>query len=167
MQQYWARGHRQVAVLRLRSGFTLVELLVVIVILAILAAIVVFAVQNMTTQSAVASCQSDFNTVETATETFKAQTGAYPGGAYSSGITPMPATGTAPRDQLGILDLLGTATTETGAVGPWLKDYPYNNDHYQIEVSTDGKGTVSVWGTGASPSQIGSADTETDCTNVK
>ena len=38
------------------GGFTLIELLIVIVILSILAAIVVFAVQNLTSQSAIASC---------------------------------------------------------------------------------------------------------------
>src|SRR3974390_1666336 len=61
------------------QGFTLIELLIVIVILGILAAIVVFAVQNLTGQSAAASCQSQYKTVETAVEAYKAQIGAYPG----------------------------------------------------------------------------------------
>src|SRR5262245_21559667 len=59
------------------GGFTLIELLIVIVILGILAAIVVFAVQNLTSQSAKASCGSDYKTVETAMETYKAQVGHY------------------------------------------------------------------------------------------
>src|ERR1700722_20092449 len=63
------------------GGFTLIELLIVIVILGILAAIVVFAVQNLTSSSSQASCRSDYKTVETALETYKAQRGAYPGPA--------------------------------------------------------------------------------------
>jgi general secretion pathway protein G len=60
------------------GGFTLIELLIVIVILGILAAIVVFAVQNLTGQSASAACKTDVKTVESAAEVYKAQTGAYP-----------------------------------------------------------------------------------------
>ena len=57
------------------GGFTLIELLIVIVILGILAAIVVFAVQNLTSSSSQASCGSDYKTVETAVEAFRAQIG--------------------------------------------------------------------------------------------
>jgi general secretion pathway protein G len=60
------------------SGFTLIELLIVVVILGILAAIVVFAVQNFTGTSAQASCKTDYRSVETAAEAYKANTGAYP-----------------------------------------------------------------------------------------
>lgn len=63
------------------GGFTLIELLIVIVILGILAAIVVFAVQNLAGQSAQASCKSDFKTVESATELYKTQMGQYPSGS--------------------------------------------------------------------------------------
>jgi prepilin-type N-terminal cleavage/methylation domain-containing protein len=60
------------------GGFTLIELLIVIVVLGILAAIVVFAVQNLTGTSAQASCKTDYKSVETAAEAYKAQTSAYP-----------------------------------------------------------------------------------------
>ena len=77
------------------KGFTLIELLIVIVILGILAAIVVFAVQNLTGQSATAACGSDFKTVETVTEAYKAQLLVYPGNALAAGYTANPsATGT-------------------------------------------------------------------------
>ncbi len=61
------------------GGFTLIELLIVIVILGILAAIVVFAVQNLSGQSSQAACGSDYKTVETAAEGYKAQIGVLPG----------------------------------------------------------------------------------------
>jgi general secretion pathway protein G len=55
------------------GGFTLIELLIVVVVLGILAAIVVFAVQNLTGQSAQAACKSDGKTVETGLEAQRAQ----------------------------------------------------------------------------------------------
>lgn len=60
------------------SGFTLIELLIVIVILGILASIVVFAVQDLTGSSTKAACGSDYKTIETALEAYKAQNYAYP-----------------------------------------------------------------------------------------
>lgn len=59
------------------GGFTLIELLIVVVILGILAAIVVFAVSNITKTSVVSSCKTDYKSVETAQEAYKAQIGSY------------------------------------------------------------------------------------------
>ena len=149
------------------NGFTLIEMLIVIVVLAILAAIVVFAVQGLTGQGAVASCQANFKAVETATESFKAQMGAYPGGTYDSCVN-LVAAGpvSAFESNTGILDLLGKATTPSGTFGPWLKDYPYDGGHSQIEVESDGSGTVSVYDTGSSPLPVGSANALSDCDSV-
>jgi prepilin-type N-terminal cleavage/methylation domain-containing protein len=118
------------------GGFTLIELLIVIVILGILAAIVVFAVQNLSSTSAQASCKSDWKTVETAAEAYKAQTEQYPGGTFATGDGLVQTAGT--TYSAGINDLLGTVkdtqTSTTGVtLGPWLKDAPVNADHYQIE----------------------------------
>jgi type II secretion system protein G len=89
------------------GGFTLIELLIVIVILGILAAIVVFAVQNLTGQSAQAGCQAQFKTVETAMEAYKAQVGSYP--TQAQGFAQLT---TQQKGLDGNLD------------GPWLKDLP-------------------------------------------
>jgi general secretion pathway protein G len=104
-----------------QGGFTLIELLIVIVVLGILAAIVVFAVQNLTGQSAASGCQSDYKTVETAAEAYKAQMGAYP-----ANVNAMLSAATQP----------GTGTS----VGPWLKD-PVTSSHYQMTISADGAAT--------------------------
>ena len=60
------------------AGFTLVELLIVIVIMGILAGIVVFAVGNLTDTASKNSCSTDAASVDTAAEAYKASTGAYP-----------------------------------------------------------------------------------------
>lgn len=59
------------------AGFTLVELLVVIVILGILAAVAVFAVGGVTDKGKQASCKADVNSVATASEAYYAKNGAY------------------------------------------------------------------------------------------
>jgi general secretion pathway protein G len=124
--------------MRRRPGFTLVELLVVIVILGILAAIVVFAVQNLTQQSSNAACQSDFKTTEVAAEAYKAQINTYP----LTGVTALLATAQSP--------------SSGQTVGPWLKDTP-GSAKYQVVVGTSNLPTGAIgaanakWGTGTTP----------------
>lgn len=125
------------------GGFTLIELLIVVVILGILAAIVVFAVQNLSGESAQSACESDVRTVESALELYRAQVGGYPGGTVDQNVT---ITTVSSGVNGGIDDLMGTATdTANGTTfGPWLKEAPINPQHYEISVSTDGQGTINV-----------------------
>jgi prepilin-type N-terminal cleavage/methylation domain-containing protein len=62
----------------IQAGFTLVELLVVIVILGILAAVVVFAVGGITNKGKNSACQIEIRTVNTALQAYYAQNSAYP-----------------------------------------------------------------------------------------
>ena len=59
------------------GGFTLVELLVVIVILGILAAVAVFAIGGITDKGKASSCKADVKSVEVASEAYYAKNGAY------------------------------------------------------------------------------------------
>jgi len=93
-------------------GFSLVELLIVIVILGILAGIVVFAVGNMTSNAKATGCDAEKTTIRTALETYKANTGVYPTAAAAGG-----GGHTA-------MDLLTGNATTTPAFGSPLKTVP-------------------------------------------
>lgn len=146
------------------GGFTLIELLIVIVILAILAGITIIAIGNMTSNSAKAACTSDSKSVEVAAETFKAQTGAYPGGTYTTGDSIGPGstpatymtgvTSSATTGGVAILMNGGDTDANGNTIGPWLKDLPFNAGHYQIALSSDGSDTISVYTTTATPTAI-------------
>ena len=103
----------------IEQGFTLVELLIVIVILGILAGIVVFAVGNLTSNAKTNACSTEKSSITTALEAYKAQTGAYP----SQGTAAL---------------RMAELTSTTGAAGQLLKTTPAN---YQI---TDTSGTVGA-----------------------
>ena len=107
------------------GGFTLIELLIVVVILGILAAIVVFAVVGVTGSSAQSACRSDWKTVESAANAYKAQLGTWPSAVSA----------------------LGTTTTDSNSatVGPWLNSADLNTsgvlingNHYEIQVNNSG-----------------------------
>jgi prepilin-type N-terminal cleavage/methylation domain-containing protein len=54
------------------NGFSLVELLIVIVILGILATVTVFAVTGITNKGKTSACQADVKTIQTAEEAYNA-----------------------------------------------------------------------------------------------
>ena len=113
----------------LERGFTLVELLIVIVILGILAGIVVFAVGNLTSNAKSNACATEKQTISTALEAYKANTGAYP------------SDGTPPVVAMDFLTGANSAPVPAG-VGVLLKSTPTN---YTI---TSGTGAITVTAAG-------------------
>jgi len=96
----------------IERGFTLVELLIVIVILGILAGIVVFAVGNLTSNAKSNACSTEKNTISTAAEAYKAQVGSYPTAAAAGG------------GAHNAIDLLDGAVAAPANVGTLLKSVP-------------------------------------------
>ena len=70
---------------RLQHGFTLVELLIVVIILAILAAIVIPQFSSATTDTKEAALDSNLGGLRNAVELYKAQHTTYPGGVATTG----------------------------------------------------------------------------------
>ena len=156
---------------RAEGGFTLIELHIVIIILAILAAIVVFAVGSTSKNSVVASCKADAKSVETATEAFKAQTGTWPGGGlagptWGDVLTQSWSTQPATTYYTGPINTAYTGTvgptvaTSPNPVGPWMRTIP-STSHYTISVnSSNGDITVSTG------SATGNSNFDTSSPNV-
>lgn len=125
----------------------MIELLIVLAVLGILAAVVIFAVQDLTGQSAAAACKADTKNVETAANAFDAQVGHYPRVGDNAAATPSGAQilGGLKVTMDGVDALFTTQPNVTGGLaGPWLRDIPTNGQNYTVHLSNDGKGTVTV-----------------------
>jgi general secretion pathway protein G len=97
-----------------RSAFTLIELLLVLVILGILAAIVVPKFSGRTEQARVTAAQTQISSFSTALDAFEVDNGYYPKG--NSGLT----------------DLLQQPRDAQNWKGPYMKDVPkdpWGNDY--------------------------------------
>lgn len=87
----------------LRRGFTLVELLIVIIIIAVLAAVAIPKFANSSTRSKEAALRAELRLLRNAVELFKNDTGCYPAQlshlTVEAGSTSVPATG---KDSAGL-----------------------------------------------------------------
>jgi general secretion pathway protein G len=115
------------------EGFTLFELLIVLIILAILAGIVAFAVGSTQSSGVASSCQTDAKAFQTALEEYKTDIGSYPGAPTATHPLPTPNNGL----------VLTTVINSGGSTyGPFLRQVPATNEY---QIWTDGNGGVFVY----------------------
>jgi prepilin-type N-terminal cleavage/methylation domain-containing protein len=109
------------------AGFTLVELLIVIVIMGILAGIVVFAVGNLTNGASSNACKTEADAMATAAEAHRATYGAYPAAAANLWTfhSPLDATGS------GLLKTQPKSYAAAAAAGK----FTYNTATGQVDTS--------------------------------
>ncbi len=108
--------------MKARSGFTLVEILIVVVILGILAAIVIPQFTDASTEAKTSSLMTDLQTMRSQIELYKIQhNDDLPGSGSASFIEAM----------TGTTDIHGTAS---GSYGPYVQQIPTNqfNDKKDI-----------------------------------
>jgi len=104
--------------MRNKKGFTLVEILIVVVILGILAAIVIPQFTDASTQSKVSSCQTTLSSLRSQIELFKIQHNDTP---------PALATFAADMTTETEKDSAATAGDDSGnEVGPYIQQVPFN-----------------------------------------
>jgi general secretion pathway protein G len=109
------------------DGFTLLEILIVIVVLGILAAVVIFALGGISGKTAFAACEADGETVSTAIAAFNNQ----------NQNTPVTTAG------------LINGTVANGNI-PYIQSWPNNAPHYAFALSTG----VGAPGNATAPNQL-------------
>jgi len=143
MIETYRRLQRQRAAGEIDGGFTLIELLIVIVVLGILAAIVVFALGNVTGKSAAAACQSDAKTVGVGAAALMAENPTYATSGLSTDVisaaNALTTTGTWHKAMVTTGAVTGL-TTLTG--NPFVQTWP-NSPSYMILVSDGTFATVN------------------------
>jgi len=108
---------------RSTKGFTLVEILIVVIILGILAAIVIPQFTQASDDARLSALQSDLQTVRSQLELYNVQHGNYPDMKYSAGAWAADTANFVAR-LTGTTDQYGD-TTKTG-YGPYLQKFPTN-----------------------------------------
>ena len=116
-----------------QKGFTLIEVMVVVIILGILAAIVVPKIMSRPDEAKITKVKADINNIESALDLYKLDNGFYPSTTQGlQALVSKPAGDPAPSNWHGYLKSL--------PIDPWGKPYHYANpgSHGETDIFTDG-----------------------------
>lgn len=122
--------------MQLQRGFTLIEVMVVVVILSVLAAFVVPQIMSRPDEAKMVKAQQDVVRIESALDMYRLDNGRYPTQAQGlSALVNRPSTPPVPQhyNSSGYLRRL--------PVDPWGREYQYRNPgiHGEIDVFSLGK----------------------------
>jgi general secretion pathway protein G len=115
--------------MKAKSGFTLVEILIVVVILGILAAIVIPQFTEASTEAKLSSLCTDLQTVRSQIELYKVQ---------HNDLLPGETTGVTFEQALTSKTDIAGALDAAGAYGPYLQKIPTNQFNDKSDVRMDG-----------------------------
>ena len=134
---------------RVKRGFTLIEILIVVVILGILAAIVIPQFTDAAEDAQLASAQSTIQTIRGQVELFNVQTGGYPtfaGGAWTELTTANYLQGEPRNSMRNNATAIASGTAAPGAAsGGVATDGWYWNTANEIMYIIDDAGLVMNW----------------------
>lgn len=147
--------------MKAKSGFTLVEILIVVVILGILAAIVIPQFTGASTEAKESALRSDLQAIRSQIELYKIQHNAdiLPGEILDEATGNVAAATdvlfvnalTCKTDKNGVADTTGAGDPQTYRFGPYMKKIPENPFSTSTTLVVDGKSegasSVSVSGT--------------------
>lgn len=111
------------------AGFTLIEVMVVVVILGILAAVIVPKIMSRPEQARIVKAKQDIGAIQSALDLYKLDNGSYP--TTDQGLAALvekPTSDPIPRNWKsdGYLQKL--------PVDPWGEDYQYTNDSEKLKI---------------------------------
>lgn len=116
---------------KMQRGFTLIEVLVVVVILAILAALVVPKIMNLPDHAKVVRAEQDVLSIQNAMDMYKLDNNFYPSTAQGiKALVTQPTTPPVPQNWQGYLKKM--------PVDPWGHIYQYSNDNGSIKIFSFG-----------------------------
>lgn len=121
----WAKYKQQ-------KGFTIVELLIVIVVIAILAAITVTAYNGIQSRTKIASVNTDLKSIKSAMLMYRADYGTLPNNADWYSGTTMPPTSRWSTEIIANLKNLKYIQTSGLEQDPWGRYYFYDNNDCTI-----------------------------------
>lgn len=136
------------------SGFTLVEVMVVVVILGILAALIVPKIMSRPEQARIVKVKQDISAIQSALDLYKLDNGMYP--TTDQGIQALvtkPSTPPVPRDWK------SDGYLHEVPMDPWGEAYQYINDNEKVRIFSygpkgkDGNSEIGNWNMNAAPAQ--------------